>query len=146
MAENIKTVERYFSEVLDGGNFDVMPDLFHADAVMHRPGFDIEGLEQVLASFPGAMSVYTSFESRLSGFVAEGDLVSVRVDHRTRVKPHLMPTRLGAVEIKEEQDLNWVAIAQFRLSEGKIAEEWVSRDEVAMIQQVAQVTLSPLKP
>jgi predicted ester cyclase len=86
---------------------------------------------------------FTSFSTELSGLMAEGDRVSVRVRHRTRVRPHVFRSRAGDVNIAGEQALDWTAIAQFRLKDGKIAEEWVMRDELGMLVQMGKVSVGP---
>jgi hypothetical protein len=45
--------------------------------------------------------------------------------------------------IAAEQALDWTAIAQFRLKDGKIAEEWVMRDELGMLVQIGRVSVGP---
>ena len=47
------------------------------------------------------------------------------------------------MNLPREQELNWTAIAQFRLKDGKIAEEWVMRDELGMLLQMGKVTVAP---
>ena len=81
-------------------------------------------------------SDYTAFRSDLSGLMAEGDMVSVRITHSTKVRPHTFRSRAGEVRVNEEQELNWNAIVQFRLRDGKIVEEWVMRDELGMLVQM----------
>jgi predicted ester cyclase len=84
---------------------------------------------------------YIAFVSELSGLMAEGDMVAVRVRHRVRARPHSFRSRVGEVVISAEQDLEWQAIVQFRLRDGKIAEEWVMRDELAMLAQIGKITV-----
>jgi hypothetical protein len=75
--------------------------------------------------------------------MAEGDLVAARVSHRTRVRPHAFRSRAGETLIAREQALDWTALAQFRLKDGRIAEEWVMRDELGMLLQMGSVTVQP---
>jgi len=140
-ARNKAVIERYFHEVLDRRNFALMPELIAADAVLHRPGFDVIGLEAAMQRLRATLADYTAFESELSGMIAEGDMVAVRIRHRTRVRPHLFRNRAGEVAVAAEQELSWSASVQFRLRDGKIAEEWVMRDELGMLMQLGTVTL-----
>jgi ketosteroid isomerase-like protein len=142
-AQNKQVVERYFREVLDGKRIDVMPELIRPDAVLHRPGFDVIGLDAAMARLSATLADFTSFSSEVSGVVAEGDMVCARIMHRTRVRPHTFRSRAGAVEIRKEQALEWTAIVQFRLEGGKIAEEWVNRDELGMLMQLGSVSVTP---
>ncbi|HKA41258.1 MAG TPA: nuclear transport factor 2 family protein [Burkholderiales bacterium] len=140
-ARNKAVVERYFREVLDGRRIDAMPDLFARDVVLHRPGFDVTGLEAAMQRLRVTLADYTEFATELTGLIAEGNLVSVRVLHRTRVRPHTFRSRAGEVGITAERELTWTAIVQFRLNDGRIAEEWVMRDELGMLIQLGKVAV-----
>ena len=141
-ARNKAVIERYFREVLDQKWFDVMPDLIAHDAILHRPGFDVTGLPAAVQRLRAVLQDFTEFSTEISGLMAEGDLVSARVRHRTRVRPHAFRSRAGDVMTKE-QALEWTAIVQFRLKDGKIAEEWVMRDELGMLLQLGKVAIAP---
>ena len=141
-ARNKAVIERYFREVLDQKRLDVMPDLIAQDAILHRPGFDVTGLPAAMQRLRAVLQDYTTFSTDLSGLIAEGDMVAVRVRHRTRVRPYAFHSRAGDV-MTAEQALEWTAIVQFRLKDGKIAEEWVMRDELGMLAQLGKVTVVP---
>lgn len=143
---NKALVQRYFSEVLDRKRIDLMPELMRADVVLHRPGLDVVGLEAAMARLRATLLDFVEFASDVSGIVAEGDMVCVRIRHTTRVKPHTFRSRAGEVPIGEEQALVWNAIVQFRVHDGLIAEEWVNRDELGMLMQLGTVALSPAAP
>jgi predicted SnoaL-like aldol condensation-catalyzing enzyme len=142
-ARNKAVIERYFREVLDQKKFDVMPELMAPNVVLHRPGFDVTGVNAAMQRLRGVLADYTAFSTELSGLMAEGDMVSVRVRHRTRVNPHVFRSRARDVTIAAEQALDWTAIAQFRLKDGRIAEEWVMRDELGMLAQMGMVSVGP---
>ena len=140
-SRNKAVVERYFREVLDGRNTDLLPELFARDVVLHRPGFDVTGLDAAMQRLRAVLQDYTAFSTELAGLIAEGDMVAVRVLHRVRVRPHTFRSRAGEVSIATERDLSWHAIVQFRLKDGKIAEEWVMRDELGMLAQMGRITV-----
>lgn len=135
-ARNKSVIERYFHEVLDQGNFELMRELMAPGVVLHRPGFDVTGVDAAVQRLRTTRQDYTAFRSELSGLMADGDMVAVRITHRTRVRPHTFRSRAGEVRVSEEQELNWTAIVQFRLHDGKIVEEWVMRDELGMLAQM----------
>jgi len=142
-SRNKAVVERYFREVLDQKKIDLMPDLIARDAVLHRPGFDVNGLDAAMQRLRAVVQDYTAFSTEISGLMAEGDMVCARVLHRTRTRPgYVFRSRAGEVSAAGEQDLLWEAIVQFRLKDGKIAEEWVMRDELGMLAQLGKVTIS----
>lgn len=140
-ARNKAVVERYFHEVLDRKQFDLMPELMAPDVVLHRPGFDVMGLDAAMQRLRATLQDYRAFSSGLSGLMAEGDMVAVRILHRTTVRPHTFHSRAGEVRITGDQELNWGAIVQFRLQDGKIAEEWVMRDELGMLAQMGTLAV-----
>jgi predicted SnoaL-like aldol condensation-catalyzing enzyme len=142
-ARNKAVVQRYFCEVLDQKKIEVIPELLTPDVVLHRPGFDVVGLDAAIKRLRAVLQDYSVFSSRLSGLMAEGDMVAVRISHRTRARPHTFRSRAGDVHLAGEQELNWSAIVQFRLKDGKIAEEWVMRDELGMLLQMGKVTVVP---
>ena len=135
-ARNKAVVQRYFGEVLDQQKIELMPELIARDVVLHRPGYDVKGLDAAMQRLRSVLQDYTAFTSELSGLIAEGDMVSVRIFHRVKARPHTFRSRAGEVVLTREQDLNWSAIVQFRLKDGKIAEEWVMRDELGMLLQM----------
>src|SRR5690242_1252167 len=141
-ARNKAVVERYFREVLDQKRFDVMPDLIAQDAVLHRPGLDVAGLPAAVQRLRAVLQDFIEFSTEISGLIAEGDMVAVRVRHRTRVRPHAFRSRAGDV-MTGEQALEWTALVQFRLKDGKIAEEWVMRDELGMLLQLGKIAVAP---
>ncbi|MBI3918330.1 MAG: ester cyclase [Betaproteobacteria bacterium] len=140
-ARNKSVVERYFHDALDPCNIELLRELMATDAVLHRPGFDVVGVEAAIRRLSTTRSDYTAFATELSGLIAEGNMVAVRVHHRTRVRPHAFHSRAGDIDIAQEQALEWKAIVQFRLKDGKIVEEWVMRDELAMLLQMGDVTV-----
>jgi len=140
-ARNKAVIERYFHEVLDQKKFDLMPVLMAPGVVLHRPGFDVTGVDAAMQRLRATLQDYTAFRSDLSGLMAEGDMVSVRITHSTKVRPHTFRSRAGEVRVSEEQELNWTAIVQFRLQDGKIIEEWVMRDELGMLVQMGTITV-----
>jgi predicted SnoaL-like aldol condensation-catalyzing enzyme len=142
-ARHKAVVERYFSEVLDQGRIELMPELMTPDVVLHRPGFDVSGLNAAMQRLRSVLQDFSAFSSELSGLIAEGDMVAVRVQHRTRARPHVFHSRAGDVGIDTEMALEWTAIAQFRLKDGRIAEEWVMRDELGMLMHIGNISIAP---
>jgi len=140
-ARNKAVIERYFHEVLDQKNFDLMPELMAPGVVLHRPGFDVTGVDAAMQRLRATLQDYTAFRSELSGLIAEDDMVAVRITHRTKVRPHTFRSRAGEMRVGKEQALSWTAIVQFRLHDGKIVEEWVMRDELGMLVQMGTITV-----
>lgn len=141
-SSNKAVVQRYFHEVLDGKRIDLMPDLMRDDVVLHRPGFDVVGLQAAMVRLRATLQDFVAFSSEITGMIADADMVGARIAHRTRARPHVFRSRVGETDVPEEQELNWMAIVQFRLQDGKIAEEWVMRDELEMLMQIGDVAVT----
>jgi predicted ester cyclase len=131
-------VRRYFAELIDGRSEDpaVLAALFTDDCRVHRRDLPVplEGREQ-LARFL-LLSRLTLRETRttIDGLVAAGDTVAARVRHRVTFARDLS-TPLGPARA-EGKTVEWHAMAWFRIADGRIAEEWVVRDEVAIFAQL----------
>jgi len=134
-------VARYFAEALDQRHFEAMAELLAPDVVLHRPGYDVHGAEAAVQRWRVISKDFSSFSSELTGMIAEGDTVAVRVLHRTRMRPHTFRSRGVAVTLTQEQEVNWAAIVEFRFRDGKIVEEWVMRDELGILTQMGQIVV-----
>jgi len=132
-ASNKATVRRYFEEALDNRNLEMLDEIVTTDCVIHRPEAQepIRGLtsfKQVLGSI---LQVYSEFSTTVHDVIAEDDRVACRLNHRA-VNRGEWTSRLGRHNVAGKP-VNWSAIAIFRIRDGKIAEEWVSRDELGML-------------
>jgi predicted ester cyclase len=137
--ENHKTlVRRYFEEVIDG-RADVLDELFTPGCVIHRLELPepIQGLEQMRMFLE--MSRYSIQQTRttLHRLAAEGDTVAAHLTHRVTFAG-MISTPLGVKDVAG-QSVQWSAMAFFRIEDGKIAEEWVNRDELGILAQVGLV-------
>ena len=131
-----ETVRRYFEEALDGRKVDLTEDLFTTDCIIHRPESrkPFVGLDGIRKIVSGSCERFSHFKTRIHDMVAEGDRVVCRVSHFGTYKTS-WTSRLGQHPV-EGKEVNWDAIAIFRIRDGKIAEEWVCRDELGMLLQL----------
>ena len=75
--------------------------------------------------------MYSEFNTIMHDLIAEDDRVACRLSHRA-VNRGEWTSRLGCHDVAGKT-VSWPAIAIFRFRDGKIAEEWVSRDELGML-------------
>ncbi|QRO01008.1 ester cyclase [Archangium violaceum] len=138
---NKAVVRRYFEEVIDG-RANVLEELFTPDCVIHRLELPepISGLEQMQMFLE--MSRYSIQQTRttLHRLVADGDTVAAHLTHRV-VFAGMISTPFGARDVAG-QSVEWSAMTFFRMVDGKIAEEWVNRDEMGILAQVGLVQRS----
>jgi predicted ester cyclase len=126
-------VRRYFEEALDKRNLDVLDEIVAADCVIHRPEAQeaITGLTAFKQVLGNILQVYSEFSTTIHDLIAEDDRVACRLSH-SAVNRGVWTSRLGRHNVAGKP-VSWPAIAIFRFRDGKIAEEWVSRDELGML-------------
>ena len=133
---NKEVVRRYFKEALDGANVDIVDALFTDDCIIHRPEaleplLGLDGIRRIIA---GAKTRYSLFETTIHDLFGAGDRVVCRLSHRVVFQADWV-SRIGRHAVIGKQ-IEWPAIAIFRFEDGKIAEEWVCRDELGMLLQI----------
>jgi len=133
---NKAVVHRFFEEVLDGGNMDLMLELFASDAVVHRPEVPapIVGNAAYAALLSPGLARRSHFVTTIEYMIGEDDLVAVRLRHDVTYIADI-PSRVGMLKATGKS-IHWYAHAFFRVRDGKIVEEWVQRDEAGILQQL----------
>jgi len=128
-----ETVRRYFAEAVDKRNLDVLDEIVAIDCLIHRPEAQepIRGLNAFKQGLGKILQVYSEFSTTIHDLIAEDDRVACRLSHRA-VNRGEWTSRLGRHDVAGKP-VSWPAIVIFRFREGKIAEEWVSRDELGML-------------
>jgi len=126
-------VRRYFHEVLDHGKVELVDELFHPHCVMHRPGGTVVGINTVRGVAVRRKETFSEFETQIHDIFGSGDRLVARLTHRG-VGSGLWRSRIGSYDITGKT-VSWNAIAIFRFEDHRIIEEWVTRDELAMMLQ-----------
>jgi predicted ester cyclase len=126
-----KVVLSYFHDVLDGRKLELIDRLFHPDSAVYRPEGNVKGIAGVRGYRERALPSFAQFVTDVHDIFESGDLVVVRLSHRA-TGAGVFRSRIGSYDVKDKS-LKWDAIAIFRFRNGKIAEEWVVRDELGMV-------------
>jgi predicted ester cyclase len=126
-------VRRYFHEILDQGRVELVEEIFHPQCVMHRPGGRVVGIDNVRGVAARRKETFSHFETQIQDIFGSVDRLVVRLTHRG-VGGGIWGSRLGNYDVTGKA-VTWNAIAIFRFEEQKIIEEWVTRDELAMVLQ-----------
>jgi predicted ester cyclase len=126
-------VRRYFHEILDQGRVELVEEIFHPQCVMHRPGGTVVGIDNVRGVAARRKETFAQFETEIHDIFGSGDRLVVRLTHRG-VGGGIWRSRLGNYDVTGKK-LTWNAIAIFRFERQKVIEEWVTRDELAMMLQ-----------
>jgi predicted ester cyclase len=130
---NKAIVRRYFEEVVDKSKLDLLDEIVTTDCIIHRPEASepIRGLEAFRQALERILQVYSEFTTTIHDLIAEEDRVACRLSHQAANRGD-WTSRLGRHAVGGKT-VAWPAIAIFRIRDGKIAEEWVNRDELGML-------------
>jgi predicted ester cyclase len=134
--DNKALVRRFYAEI-DAGNIDAMDELVAEDYLDHNPPFPglppgREGLKQAFRVFWEA----TPGRHEIEDQIGEGDKVVTRLTASGRHERDLPgPVPATGAELRE------TAVAIHRIADGRIAEHWSDRDDLALMQQLGVITL-----
>lgn len=123
---------RFVEEVVNRGNYDLIPDLFSASYLDHSlppgaaPGLD--SVRQVQSMFRAA---FPDVHFTIEDMVGEGDKVATRV---TGTGTHRGEFR-GIPATGREA--SWSSMGFFRVADGKIVEHWGIPDLMGLTQQLS---------
>jgi hypothetical protein len=134
-----KVVLSYFHDVLDGRKIGLLENLFLPDCVIYRPEGIVKGMAGIRGVVERNIAAYSKFETEVDDVFEAGDRVVVRITHRA-MGGGVLRSRIGTHDLRDKP-VAWGAIAIFRMQHGKIAEEWVNRDELGIL-----LSLGVLKP
>jgi predicted ester cyclase len=130
-----KAIVQQFYDQWPAGVID-FDRLVHPDVTNHQPGRDPEtGLEQFRRAIEGVMSAVPDSTWTSLRLVAEGDLV---VCHN-RWSGTYGGTTFRGVPTPSGKRFSVEHIHIYRIAEGRIAEHWVVRDDLTMMQQLGAV-------
>lgn len=127
---------RFVVEALDGGSAAALEELFHLGAIRHFPPGDmkVEPAPAVVPTRDRSMQ-----HTDIHHLYGEGDFVTIHLTHHVTFQPGThFNTRLGSVDVGGKS-VEWNAMVVLRFEGDKIAEEWVVRDELMLLQQVGAV-------
>lgn len=162
MQRNKKVIERYFFEIIDRmGVGDTPSNQWKTQADEVEKVFDQIFTEKAVQHFPGLpasapkgflnvirLGINKSMKTTVHHMVAEGNLVLAHVSHDlTPKRGTMIPTpRIGCMVQASGDTIHWEAMALFKVENGKIAEEWISRDDLGQLLQQGKITFEPCTP
>ena len=134
--ENKALIRRYFEEIWDKGNLDLIDELFTTDFVRHGPT-GTEGEVRGLEGFKALVGMYRTalpdLRVPIEDLIAEGD----RVVTRWRAHGTHQGELMGNAPTGNRASVSGILIN--RISGGKIEEEWVDYDTLHLMQQIGGV-------
>lgn len=124
-AANKALVQRYITEVLSANRLDKLGEMVAADFVDSTPGAEAAtGLAVVQNAQERIRSVFPTVDYTVDDLIADGD----RVVARYRV--------VASTGANPPKTVRITGITIFRVSGGKLAEEWIINDQIEMYRQL----------
>jgi len=164
LKNNKVIVQRYFKEIVDKAGTDskaedetweqhvaklteTLHQLFADDALQYFPGLSATKPDSILPAV--AAGATKSMKTDLHVLVAEGDLVIGYFTHTIKLNRGAVPPKFAVmfthqsppfpaepIPISKEITIKWDAMALFEIKDGKIATEWVARDDTGFDLQL----------
>jgi steroid delta-isomerase-like uncharacterized protein len=130
-AEENKAIARRSWEIVSQRNPDALEEVYAADAVLHEPDQDLQGLEDAKQYLSLYLSAFPDQTATVEDVIAEGDKVvtrwTIRGTHQGETEEFGPPTGMQ-VELE--------GITIHRIEDGKIVEEWERYDNLSALQQL----------
>ena len=128
----VEFYDDWTSGVID---FDTLVD---ADIVNHQPDAEpARGRELFRAAVTGVMTAVPDSRWDISDLVAEGDRVAVRLTWRGTYRAE----RFRGFDIRSPKPFAVEHIHIYRVAQGKLAEHWVVRDDLALLAQLGALDM-----
>jgi len=109
----------------------MIEQLFEPDCVLHFGARSFTGLSEVRGMAERVNASYSKLTTEVHDIIEAGDRVVVRITHRaTGAGP--VRSRVGTHD-GNGKTFEWDAVVIFRFKNGKVVEDWVTRDELGML-------------
>ena len=131
--ENKAIVRRFWEEIINGRNLDLMDELFAVNYIEHGPGnqeWNTEGLKQRLNMY---FSTFPDVHATIDDLFAEGDRCATRWTVRGTHKGEMM----GIPPTGKQVIITGISIDY--IVDGKLAEVWTLLDLEVIMQQLGAI-------
>jgi steroid delta-isomerase-like uncharacterized protein len=132
--ENKALVRREYEQGVNQGDFDVRNEALASNYVGHFAGLPpIEGIEAFKQFTSAFFTAFPDLQTTIEDLIAEGDKVAVRQTWRgthTGNFQGIPPTG---------KQVTFTSLEVYRVTGGKLAEEWVELDMLGLLQQLGVI-------
>jgi steroid delta-isomerase-like uncharacterized protein len=132
--QNKALAKRVWDEMFNQRNIAVIDELFASDYVFHGPqGQELKGTENLKKFLSQFLEAFPDLHLKINDLVAEGDKVASRVTMTGTHKGELH----GIAPTGKEVTTTIILITRF--IDGKVVEDWESRDDLGLLQQLGVI-------
>jgi steroid delta-isomerase-like uncharacterized protein len=131
--KNKDVTRRWYEEVFNAGNLELINELFATSFVEHDPSNPLPGLEGVKQLVTMYRSGFPDLHFTIEDWIAEGDKVAARFTAWGTHKGLLM----GIPPTGKQATVTGIDILRFE--NGKITEHWGNQDLLGMMQQLGVI-------
>ncbi len=138
--EDNKQLVQRMGEAIAARRWDLLDGLVAPDFVRHcqaTPGVDVKSLDAFKKYLEGDAAVFPDFVQTLKHMVAEGDLVALWLTHEGTQRAAMGPFPASGRRMQIECGVF------FRVKDARIAEMWITWDNMAALAQLGHLTPGP---
>jgi steroid delta-isomerase-like uncharacterized protein len=135
MAAGVELIQRFYGEVMSGGNLDLIDELATDDMVDHEEGIPGQpsGKEGVKFFVSAMREAFPDIKAEFGPTLEAGDLASAEVMLSGTHKGEFM----GVPASDKSFEIETIDIV--RIEDGKCAEHWGVTDVMSLMQQIGAV-------
>ncbi len=137
--ENKSIPHRYYDEVYNQKNLDVIDEIYNKNVISHISSQEIKGTDGIKEFVSKNLNGFPDIHFSIEDQIAKGDMVVTRWTftgtHKGEFKG-IAPTG---------KSVTATGITMGKIAKGKIIESWISWDSLGMMQQIGAVSLSGQK-
>jgi steroid delta-isomerase-like uncharacterized protein len=132
--ENKALAKRAWEEMFNQKKLEVIDELFASDYIYHGPqGQEFRGTETLKQLLSSYLEAFPDLHMEIEDLIAEGDKIVSRVVSRGTHKGELHGIPPTGKEV------TGTIILITRIADGKFVEDWESRDDLGMLQQLGVI-------
>lgn len=132
MAGNADLIDRFYNEVLGGGDLDLFEELAADDLVDHEQGIPGQppGKDGVRFFINAMRAAFPDIKGEVGPTLEQGDLAAARVVITATHSGEFMGVPASGKSIEID------SIDIIRVADGKVAEHWGATDTTTLMQQI----------
>jgi predicted ester cyclase len=141
-SEENKVIVRRFGEAMNTRQYHLLDEIVAPDLLRHcqaTPEVDVRSLQQFKAFLKQDLAVFPDSVQTLKHLIAEGDMVAVWIGYEGTQRGQMGPFPPSGKKMRVD------CAAIVRVENGKIAELWVTWDNMAALAQLGHLPSPPGK-